>query len=600
VDRVALDCERTIQEGINAALSGQTVTIHRPQEPPFYWTEEVTIPLLKNITLQGADNGGPVVIDGADLENPGAPTTGIEVLANATVKNLTISNFGTAIDIGSATSGVIVEDVSIFAVGTAIDLNDSTSASILNSTLSNCETAIYGSGSQGVTVDNLNISQCEQGIKLLHGSNMATLTNITLSVIEDECIYVGGDMVKVQDSEARSCGGPAIRVKGTGPFVDNNNVLFTEGSAVVVIGESAIVSNNTVMGAGLDDDGSSGNCYRIRTSSSLVTSSITNNFAAECSGHGMKVIGSQFEMILNRAVAVGANGFEIECEGPCNKTKIAMNQASDTGDEGFEVDADGSNLVFEMNKADFAGDDAFYLDAPSMFATLNQASASGGSCFNILGSDGSFVFNTAFNCLFGFEIDGDGTMLSRNLAWHAGAEGPNTSDFNLEHGFVVEASNVTIDSSVAMESTKVGMYVDEEAVNTKLTRGLWLGNHTDFCNESDTTILGQKQTMDQNIYESSPEADDACLFDEDGDIVEEAEAECGDGVKSDYEVCDGTDAPNGCPGEETCNEFCTVCEAVCGDGVLTFGELCETDGNLGCAADLVCNNCTVCEVPAGV
>ena len=63
------------------------------------------------------------------------------------------------------------------------------------------------------------------------------------------------------------------------------------------------------------------------------------------------------------------------------------------------------------------------------------------------------------------------------------------------------------------------------------------------------------------------------------------------------EVCD-TSGNVGCAAGQNCNATCSACEVVpvCGDGAITPPEICDTSGNVGCAAGQTCNaTCSACE-----
>ncbi len=116
----------------------------------------------------------------------------------------------------------------------------------------------------------------------------------------DRCVDINGDRAVVVKCDVRVCeNGPALDVDGNDALVERNEVLFTGGESIFVIGDGGTINKNECRGSGFGSINYEGN-----------GSTITGNKVAECGEFGIFVFGDDHTIDKNNVRSMLLEGIE--------------------------------------------------------------------------------------------------------------------------------------------------------------------------------------------------------------------------------------------------------------------------------------------------
>lgn len=373
-------CKATIQEGIDAANSGDTIQVAAGTYPGF-----VRIPGGKNnITLAGL---GQVIVGDE-----------VKVHANnVTITDLTINGRNHGIHLVGV-SGTRIRRVRVQGASDAcIDLQGGVSgAEIVDSALSNCRSngvkVEQRSASPNLIVRNTTItgfgSQRDQHGIRVNGDNIQLIGNtIDGQDVGADCLRVASNVAVVQGNKVSRCR------RGVNLGGDNPTVVGNTATGVRLVGYK--------IGCGVCSKGKvTGNIAR-------------DNMAPGTDGFDISAFSPGLVVEDNVASNNTRRGFVLRANvGMSIRKNQAVNNGSGKDDSGFKLY--GSNYVLEKNKSSDNAADGFDINASNVQLLSNKASDNDEDGFDVGRgtSSVSLIKNNAIRNTEGIEVDTNATSTS--------------------------------------------------------------------------------------------------------------------------------------------------------------------------------------------
>ncbi len=321
-------CEATVQDGVNAAVGGDTVSIAKGE-----FLEGVVIPVGKDgLIIKGNAKG--TVLDSAATGMPG-----IEVLSpGVSISNLTVRNAdGNGIDIQAGADGVEITKVRIQKSNIDCIETEGHDTVIEKNTLIGCGyTAVEVINADDLVIRGNTIKHVDEGGIEVSGER-AVIEKNKISIVEDgECIDVDGGNAEVVGNSMDNCDQFGVKVDGDAPYVAKNRVVGIGGYDIHCSGDCAngLVSGNRASDTGQDADG----------------------FVISADFNGLRVE-------KNRAERCNDRGFEVAGDGMITlANNLARDIGGDYGEACYRVDGNGGHLL-EANSCDSTHSDGFQLQS---------------------------------------------------------------------------------------------------------------------------------------------------------------------------------------------------------------------------------------------
>ena len=479
----------TIQDGVNAASSGDTVLVKSG-----IYQEVVVVPAGKDgLTLKAK---GKVTIE-ARLA-AGAPAgPGISInSSNVTVLGFNIQNAGDQLaapndpgyGIWATTPGLTVKNCSIFRCeSNGIYVTTGTGASIENCELVANQGGIYAAG------DGVSVLRC-------------SLRNTYYEPIE----IVGGN-AKVSKCKIMNSTRTGIGITGANSLIEKNSVQNVEGEGIEVnSGSAATIVKNDIM----TTDGSDialGGC---------VNSLVRKNSVKYSRSEGITMSFCDGTRILKNTV-VSIYSYGIYSSAP--SVTISGNKVSGCGDEG--INCDGNACVVADNSVDMVEADGIVADGDTVTITGNTVQRANYNGISLESSpvgcliDGNRVSfcgtigpstvraailvtgtsNTVSNneirdcCSDGVKVDGDSCTVQRNDIRLCKGDG---IDIESGTGNTVSRNDVTGCCAEGIENN---------GINTTVNNNVARKNRIDLANDGSGTESGN--TYGTGGWTTAPEID---------------------------------------------------------------------------------------------
>jgi hypothetical protein len=384
----------------------------------------------------------------------------------------------------------------------------------------------------------------DNSIQIEPGVTGTEISGMQLFASDSYCIYGNGGTSAgptiVERNEFRACGSDCLYLSGTwhGVDVSRNNMMQCNGYGVDFSGDDAIVERNLIDnmdGDGVEIDGDRAEVVRNRIS-------MIYDVAVEVTGDDALIESNQIDNVSDHAIELDGNGamvtrnkltniaydYAIDFEG--DNGEISRNTIKGTDESGMDVECDdGSNactdgIVIERNKlTDIGFDDYEGIDvsadagaggvdilrnnlrnvgyhgidysgaAGSGPATIERnsvrnAGREGDECFDFDDSDlDSLVLdrNTARDCGgHGFDVDGTAIVVSNNKVKTVGDAGVNVDG---------TAVNIEVTDNNISGAAKNGVEIESGATGTSVEDNTIKNNRLDICDEgTGSTIAGNK------------------------------------------------------------------------------------------------------------
>jgi len=425
-------CEATLQDGINAAAAGDTVSLAAG-----VYFENVTIPAGKDgLTIRG---GRSAILDAGD--------DGLAVVPNA----------AEAIVVGS--NDVEIRGITIRNGDTdQILISDMVTGTMVRNVLSvnsdeNFVTSDVG-GNDGTSVTGCDVFFPDGSAADLAGNNLVVSRN-DIRQTSDDGISLSGDDVIVEKNHLTGIeNGDAIGVSGNNAEIINNRMRAVDDAGIDVNGDDALIRSNRISG----------------------------------SYYGMEVSGDRPMVTSNRldGIVSGGTALYLDCTD-CTTAVVKGNVVRNAGDdtEGYSLGTTAGAVV-SQNIARDVIDTGFDLSATGTTFHGNRAENIGGDgedCFEISGDDNVFTSNRASYCMgSGFNIFGDRNSLQRNRVTRAA-----------ENGFAVNISRTDneLTSNHSVNAGMIGFFIADggsPATATILENNTARGSRYDGCDEGLGTV----------------------------------------------------------------------------------------------------------------
>jgi hypothetical protein len=355
VDPDSSKCFATIQEGVDAAQSGQAIDIASGE-----YLENVVI---TKTALQLLGSGqGKTVLRGY----PGDAGAGKSLTinnSNVLVEKMTIRGAGISIapgaEAGATGNGVILDGIEVTDVLGACIQIQSDQALIRNSTIGSCSAACIATGIQ-IEVERTELLKNEIGPCGGPGLNAGT---IGASAESNEMV--------IDKNEFHGANNTCINIRGDSSTITRNDIKLCSGAGIVNFGINPLIESNSIESTA--SDGIQQNCG----SGGCANGKISKNDVETVNGIGINVLPAT--AFANSVILLEKNSIENALGGGM---KLATN-----------------GTVARKNSVKDSGND---LDTP---------------CFSILGNDNVIESNTGDGCAGnGFSINGDRNNLNKNTA----------------------------------------------------------------------------------------------------------------------------------------------------------------------------------------
>lgn len=324
VDPGKATCQPTIQDGVNAAHAGDTVSIAGGE---FY--EGVEVPAGRDgLIIKGKNS----IIDSSTLGVPG-----IQILsAGVAISGVVVRNSDDqGIQVGAGANGVHISKVTIQNVGGDCVYTNGDDMVLENSTLVACGSYVVEGPADGLVIRNNTMKHADSGgIVLDSPSHNAVIEKNTISVIEDgDCISVSGDNAEVVGNRIANCDSEGVDIDGNAPYVVKNQVTGAAGFEIDCSTDcTGLVSGNRVSDTGEDEGG----------------------FDIDAAVPGLVVTKNRVERSNDEA-------FYISGDGTITLTSnVARDIGGDNYEPCYEITGNGGHL-FEKNSCDSTPDDGFYV-----------------------------------------------------------------------------------------------------------------------------------------------------------------------------------------------------------------------------------------------
>ncbi len=436
----------TIQSGINAASSGDTVKVR-----PGHYNEILQIPPGKDgMTLVGK---GTVVIDARIIGGAGIGP-GLRVQsAGVTVKRLTFRHaktgiVGTGNGIAVMAAGCVLESLDVqHAVGAGIFV-DAANCVVRGCRIRNCRgQGIRVDHQPGATIERCSIANCMAAGIEINGAN-ARVSRCAVTACELEGVFASGASVVVERTRVtHSFDG--VYLAGAGCRITRCRVSDVS-LAYHVIGDDALVSSCRADDC---DDGGAAITGDRATVEHCVFRDLeelgiyVNGDAPDLHENRLEnvriadgiAVNAASSGTIERNVVLGATHTGIEIDSTCSNLQILDNRVSRAGagveNAGFHLA--GSAHTLGGNRATDCALDGFYVACTLAYFQDNVARGNGEDGFDVdaNGDFNAFIHNRAIkNAAEGFENGGGGTHFENNTCTGNRIDVANDGAFSFEGG----------------------------------------------------------------------------------------------------------------------------------------------------------------------
>ncbi|MCC7170617.1 MAG: right-handed parallel beta-helix repeat-containing protein [Planctomycetes bacterium] len=417
----------TIQDGINAAGAGGTVTV----KAGVYEETPNIASSLDGLTLKAS---GTVIID-ARLANGGADGPGLIVSGDdVVVRGITIRH---ALNAGGGKPGA-----GVHVKGVRVRLEK---LRVVNAS----EYGVYVEQTDAV-IKNCRFEGCVYGIYAPTGARLLA-EGCVIDGAVSSAIFASGDDIVARKNAITSCG-TGISLSGMRPHVESNALQRIDNMAIQVGFSDAIVRGNKITsvfaGGGITASGDD--------------SEITSNTIVDVRADGINISGSNTVIAKNKVLGVGSfeDGIYVSGMSPT----IESNVLRDIGGNG--IYAFSSNMTVKKNVVLRCGrigsaSSAFYLGGTSVDVLANTAKDGHGDGFRLSLQQSDVIGNSAIgNAIDGFDMDVLGTV-SKNVALKNWGEG-----FRLGNANMVFTNNVAKNNRIDVAATAAPQSFQANAYGT--------------------------------------------------------------------------------------------------------------------------------------
>lgn len=366
VDPGKPSCEATVQDGVDAAAAGDTVSIAKGD---FY--EAVVVPAGKDgLIIKG--KGNRTVIDSATTG-----LSGIDVSsANVSISRLTVRNADSnGIVIQTGADGVEIARVRIQNADSDCIETDGHDTVIEKNTLVACGSYMVDVDADDVVIERNTMKHADSGGIQVDGERALVEKN-KISVVEDgDCIDVDGGYAEIVRNTATNCDSDGVYVYGDAPYVAKNRVVGAHGYDVYCTGDcaSGAVSGNRSSDTGEDEGGFEidADVDGLLVDRNRVEDS--NDEAFDISGSGM------ITAEKNIARNIGGDNYEscYEINGTGGHM-LERNSCDSTPENGFRIDG-GDGHTIHRNKVVDAFEDGIDVDGTATSVTITRNKVSAGA-----------------------------------------------------------------------------------------------------------------------------------------------------------------------------------------------------------------------------
>jgi parallel beta-helix repeat protein len=381
VDPGKATCEATIQDGVDAANGGDTVSIAKGD-----YYEGVVVPAGKDgLIIKGKKS----IIDSATLGLPG-----IEVLSpGVSISGVTIRNAdGVGIDIQAGADGVEISKVTVQNSDDDCIETDGIGTVIEKNTLVACGNYLVDATGDDIVVSGNTMKHADNGGIDITGNN-AVIEKNKISIIEDgDCIYVSGDNAEIVGNSAANCDSEGVYVDGDAPYVVKNQVTGAAGYQISCTADcNGLVSGNRVSDTGEDEGG-------FEIDAAVAGLVVEKNRVERANDEGFDVDGAGMVTLTKNMVRdIGGDNYEACYEiGGTGGHLLDGNSCDSTPEDGVRV-SDGDGHTINKSKIVDAFEDGIDIEGSATNVTIsdNRVSAGASGIEVEAGTTGNVTGNTA-------------------------------------------------------------------------------------------------------------------------------------------------------------------------------------------------------------
>ena len=363
-------CESSIQDGIDAADDGDTVSVRSGT-----YFENVVIPAGKDgLTLRGSGDNTIIDPEAGPLDGEG-----ITVLADdTTIERLKVRNGQEeGIFIAAVASGTTIQDVTVTGPDEDCIGADGPGTQVLDSELLGCGDQAIDIANDDATVNDVTMENVDSGCLEINGDR-AVVRNSTCTVSEDDdCFEIVGDDAEVVNNRADSCNGDGFSVTGDNWMVERNRSTAT-----------------TSDGFNLECD----DCSSARAASNRAQDIGDDADAFSLSGDGATIES-------NRAEDVADQAFDVSGDDNIVRRNQAKRIGGDSGEECYFINGD-DNMV-ERNVADICHGPGFFVSGDDNIVTNNSVTNARESGFEVSSGAGNVLEDNSASDVnhFGYQVN---------------------------------------------------------------------------------------------------------------------------------------------------------------------------------------------------